>query len=85
MDTIASLIDKLIVTNCRIWAAEDHKRRQDAPDAELAKYTKITNICNQQRNDLIQEIDQKINYYLETGEVQKLYQVGDTKMYGTNN
>ena len=82
MDTIGSLIDKLTVVNIRIWMAEDIKRNKSATDKQIADATKITNIANQQRNDLIQEIDEKINDMISSGKVQKLYGQGSTKMYG---
>jgi uncharacterized hydantoinase/oxoprolinase family protein len=62
--------------------AEDIKRKENASDEEIAKATKITNIANQQRNDLIQEIDEKINHMVKTRELQKLYKQGSTKTYG---
>ncbi|HLG28532.1 MAG TPA: DUF4254 domain-containing protein [Paenisporosarcina sp.] len=82
MDTIGSLIDKLAVCNIRIWMAEDIKRNKDASDKEVAAATKITNAANQQRNDLVQEIDEKLNEMIKTGQLQKLYGQGITKMYG---
>lgn len=82
MDTIGNLIDKLTIVNIRIWMAEDMKRNAKSSDKDIAKATKITNVANQQRNDLIQEIDEKINHMIETGSVQKLYNQGSTKMYG---
>lgn len=82
MDTLGNLIDKLSVVNLRIWFAEDKKRDPGASDAEIANATRLTNIANQQRNDLIQEIDEKINHMVKTGELQKLYKQGSTKMYG---
>ena len=82
MDTIGNLIDKLTVVNIRIWMAEDIKRKEGASDKEIADATRITNTANQQRNDLIQEIDEKINNMVKTGTVQKLYGQGTTKMYG---
>jgi len=82
METIGNLIDKLTVVNIRIWMAEDIKRKENASDEEIAKATKITNIANQQRNDLIQEIDEKINHMVKTRELQKLYKQGSTKTYG---
>lgn len=82
MDTLGNLIDKLTVVNIRIWMAEDIKRNKDASDKEISDATKLTNVANQQRNDLIQEIDEKINHMVQTGEVQKLYKQGSTKMYG---
>lgn len=82
MDTIGALIDKLTICNIKIWMAEDIKRDKDASDTAIANATKITNIANQQRNDLIQEIDEKLNHMTKTGELQKLYKQGSTKMYG---
>lgn len=82
METVGNLIDKLTVTNIRIWMAEDIKRKKDATDSEIASATKLTNIANQQRNDLIQEIDEMINNVVISGKPQKLYKQGSTKMYG---
>lgn len=82
METIGNLIDKLTVTNLRIWMAEDIKRKPDATDSEIAKATKITNVANQQRNDLIQEIDEMVNDIVINQKPQKLYKQGTNKMYG---
>jgi hypothetical protein len=82
METIGNLIDKLTVVNIRIWMCEDIKRNPVATDGEIAKATKVTNVANQQRNDLIQEIDQEINQLIISGKPQKLYNQGSTKMYG---
>ena len=84
METIGNLIDKLTIVNIRIWTAEDVKRNREATDTEIAKATKITNIANQQRNDLIQEIDEMINELVLKQKPQKLYKQGSTKMYGKN-
>jgi hypothetical protein len=82
MDTIGNLIDKLTVVNIRIWMAEDIKRDKNATDKKIADATRLTNTANTQRNDLIQEIDERINHMVATGELQKLYKQGSTKMYG---
>ncbi len=81
MDTIGNLIDKLTIANIRIWFAEDIKRDKKATDKQIADATRVTNIVNSQRNDLIQEIDEKLNE-LSQGGIQKLYKQGNTKMYG---
>jgi len=81
-DTLGNLIDKLTIANLRIWAAEDIKREKGASDKEIANACRITNVANSQRNDLIQEIDELINHMVATGDLQKLYQQGSTKMYG---
>ena len=82
METIGNLIDKLTIANIRIWMAEDIKRNKDATDTQIANATRITNVANSYRTDLIQEIDEKLNEMVETGKLQKLYKQGATKMYG---
>jgi hypothetical protein len=62
--------------------AEDIKRNPRASDEEIAKATKVTNVANQQRNDLIQAIDETVNEMVASGIPQKLYGQGSTKMYG---
>ena len=79
--TIGNLIDQLSIVNIKIWMAEDIKRDNKATDADIAKATRTTNIANQQRNDLIQAIDEEMNA-IAKGETQKLYKQGDSKMYG---
>lgn len=82
METIGNLIDKLTIANIRIWMAEDIKRDKNASDKQIADATRITNVVNSYRTDLIQEIDETINEMVATGKQQKLYKQGSTKMYG---
>jgi len=82
MDTIGNLIDKLTIVNIKIWMCEDLKRDPNASDKDIADATRKTNTANQQRNDLIQEIDEALNNMVKTGELQKLYKQGGSKMYG---
>jgi len=82
METIGNLIDKLTIVNLRIWMCEDIKRNLDSTDKMIADATKTTNVSNSLRNDLIQEIDERLNLMIKTGELQKLYKQGSTKMYG---
>ena len=82
MDTIGNLIDKLTIANIRIWMAEDIKRDKKATDKQIADATRITNVSNSYRTDLIQEIDEAINELIISGKPQKLYKQGSTKMYG---
>jgi hypothetical protein len=83
MTTLGNMMDSLSVVNIRIWMAEDIKRDKNASDKEIADATRLTNVANQHRNDLIQKIDEKINHMVGTGELQRLYGQGSTKMYGT--
>ena len=82
METIGNLIDKLTIVNLRIWMCEDIKRDVNADDKKIADATRTTNISNKLRNDLIQEIDERLNIMASTGELQKIYNQGSTKMYG---
>ncbi len=82
MQTIGNLIDELTIANIRIWMAEDIKRDPTASPDDIVKATTITNITNQKRSDLIQEIDEKLNEIMITKRPQKLYKTGDTKLYG---
>jgi hypothetical protein len=82
METIGNLIDKLTITNIRIWMAEDIKRDKNASDKQIADATRITNVANSYRTDLIQEIDEKLNEMVKTQKLQKLYKQGSSKMYG---
>lgn len=80
--TIANLIDQLSIVNIKIYFLENEKRDLNATDKNIAEATKKTNILNSQRNNLIQSIDEDLNNMIETGELQKLYQQGSSKMYG---
>lgn len=82
METFGNLIDKLTICNLRIWMAEDIKRDINANDQQISHATRITNTCNQMRNDLIQEIDEKLNELVVSQTPQKLYGQGSTKLYG---
>jgi predicted lactoylglutathione lyase len=62
--------------------AEDIKRDKKATDTQIADATRVTNVVNGLRTDLIQEIDESLNEIVSTGKLQKLYKQGSTKMYG---
>lgn len=82
METLGSLVDKLTIVNIRIWMAEDIKRLPEATDKQISDATKITNVCNSQRNDLMQEIDELFIDVISGENKMKLYKQGSTKMYG---
>ena len=82
MNTIGNLIDQLTIVNIRIWMYEDIKRSKTASNEEVANATRATNVCNQQRNDLIQEIDERIQNAVLHKQLPKLYKQADTKLYG---
>lgn len=79
--SLGNLIDQLTVANLRIWSMESIKRKAEATDTEIANATRVTNIENKRRNDLIQSIDEQINFMVQTGELQTLYNQGSNKTY----
>lgn len=81
METVGNLIDKLSIVNIRIWMLEDVKRTSKS-DKMVADATRKTNVLNQQRVDLIQEIDELVSGIADGSKTMKLYKQGDTKMYG---
>ncbi len=81
MDTFGNLVDKLTIVNLKIWNYEDIKRNSN-DDKAISEATKKTNILNQQRNDLIQEIDEML-IEASNGVINfKNYKQGETKKYG---
>ena len=62
METPGSAIDKLIVTNLKMFQLEDIKRKEGATDKETADATRMTNKLNGHRNQLIAEIDKFFGY-----------------------
>ncbi len=57
-ETLGSLIDKLTIKNIRLWHLEDIRRDRSLPDSERLAAADNVSMVNQQRNDLIDEIDQ---------------------------
>jgi hypothetical protein len=56
-------------------------KRVEPDDAIVADATRKTNVLNQQRNDIVQEIDELILGLVEGTRIMKLYQQGSTKLY----
>lgn len=76
--TPANLIEQLMTATIRIWMAEDVKRLPGATDKQIADATRITNITNQQRHNLIQEIDKAFGHNTHQGDM-KIYGTEETK------
>jgi len=82
METIGSLIDKITIVNLKIWKLEDIKV-DSQNEHEVMIATKKASLLNQQRNDLMQEIDELILCLIDGTVVIKNYKQGDMKSYGT--
>jgi len=81
METLGNLIDKLTIANLKIWRFEDIKRTSNE-DLKIANATRKTNVLNQQRTDIIQEIDELVLGLLDGSKIMKCYEQGDMKSYG---
>jgi hypothetical protein len=55
--TLSRAIDALSKKNMQLWGLEDEARRQDVPLSQIGKTKRKIDFANQQRNDLIDKID----------------------------
>jgi hypothetical protein len=58
IDTTGQAIDGLAKKNFELWQLEDEARRTDKPLAYIGQIKRKIDLANQQRNDLIDKIDE---------------------------
>ncbi len=56
--TLSGAIDGLAKKNLELWHLEDEARREDVPLSYIGRIKRKIDITNQQRNDLIDKIDE---------------------------
>ena len=53
-----SLVSRQHYVNFELWHQEDMARDPDAPDSKIAAVKRTIDVLNQQRNDMIEQMDQ---------------------------
>jgi hypothetical protein len=59
-EDVWSYIERNHRCNCRLWDEEDQARRRGVPDAAIAANKRNIDAFNQQRNDAIEKIDERL-------------------------
>lgn len=57
---LGDLVDRLACKNLELWHLEDEVRKTDVPDPYLVKTKRKIDQANQERNDLIDKIDESL-------------------------
>ena len=58
LSDLGKAVDELAMSNIKLWNLEDEFRREDLPDSQIVKTGRIIGTTNQERNDLIDKVDE---------------------------
>ena len=75
METLGSLIDKISITNIKIWHLEDKRNNKNLPDKDRLKAADELTVLNRQRRQLCQEIDELVKKMIDTGNIPIVEQI----------
>lgn len=69
-DTIGDLIDKLTISNIRLWNLEDERRiycksSEEKTNKEIKEFLNKISLVNKERNDLIDQINASIGVLIK--------------------
>ena len=65
LKVVSAAISGLSLKNIELWRLEDQARQPDAGDADIGRVKKKIDRANQERNDLIDTIDQLLKKYIK--------------------
>ena len=55
---LGEAVSELALRNIKLWHLEDEARRTDLPDSELVQTKRMIDTTNQERNDLMDKVDE---------------------------
>ena len=58
LSDLGKAVNELAMSNIKLWNLEDEFRREDLPDSQIVKTGRIIGTTNQERNDLIDKVDE---------------------------
>ena len=58
LNDLGKAVNELAMSNIKLWNLEDEFRREDLPDSQIVKTGRIIGTTNQERNDLIDKVDE---------------------------
>ena len=63
---LGSAVSELAFRNIKLWHLEDEVRRTDLPDAEIVQTKRKIDTTNQERNDLMDKVDEILSKHSST-------------------
>ena len=58
LNRLGETVSKLAMSNIKLWHLEDEVRREDLPDSEIVKIKRTIDTNNQERNNLMDKVDE---------------------------
>ena len=65
LNHLGEAVSKLAMSNIKLWHFEDEVRRDDLPDAAIVKTKRRIDAANQERNDLMDKVDEILENFVK--------------------
>ena len=65
LSDLGKAVDELAMSNIKLWNLEDEFRRGDLPDSKIVKTGRIIGTTNQERNNLIDRVDEILENFVK--------------------